>query len=105
MTKCKKCGREIEEISIYPHIDILKSGIDISDIPMEVLEDLPQPHLHTFYRCDKCKYVEALRDIPLLTSDEIKQLKEKGQEVRPTRTIAYWRDWLQKNKKGKSYTG
>ena len=99
MTKCKKCGREIEEISIYPHIDILKVGIDISDIPIEILEDLPQPHLHTFYRCDKCKYVEALRDIPLLTNEEVKHLEENGQIIRPTRTIAYWREWLQKNKK------
>ena len=99
MTHCKKCSKEIEEISIYPHIDILKSGIDIADIPMDVLEDLPKPHLHTFYRCDKCKYVEALRDIPLLTNDEVKYFKGKGQEIRPIRTIAYWREWLQKNKK------
>jgi len=99
MTHCKKCSKEIEEISIYPHIDILKSGIDISDIPMDVLEDLPKPHLHTFYRCDKCKYVEALRDIPLLTNEEVKHLEGTGQVIRPTRTIAYWREWLQKSKK------
>lgn len=100
-TKCKRCGVEIEEKTIYPHIDenLFKSGIDIADIPTEVLEDLPKPHLHQYYRCIKCKFVEALQDIPLLSKEEILYLKSKGREVKPSRTISYWKDWLKNKKK------
>lgn len=103
MTHCKKCGIEIEEISIYPHLDenLFKPGIDIADIPIEVLEDLPKPHLHSFYRCISCKYVEALQDIPLLSKDEELALKNKGYDIKPTRTISHWKEWLKNNKKGK----
>lgn len=98
--KCKRCSIEIEEKSIYPHLDenLFKPGIDIADIPMEVLEDLPKPHLHAFYRCITCKYVDALEDIPLLSKDEEISLKNKGFDIKPTRTISYWKEWL-KNKK------
>ena len=100
-TKCKKCNIEIEEISIYPHLDenLFKPGIDIADIPIEILKDLPKPHLHSFYRCVTCKYVEALQDIPLLSKDEEIALKNKGFDIKPSRTVGYWKEWLKKNKK------
>lgn len=99
MTKCKKCNIVIEEITLYPHIDILKSGIDIADIPIETLEDLPKPHLHQYYKCVKCKYVEALQDITLLSKEEVLFLKNKNIVVKPIITIEYWKEWLKEHKK------
>ena len=102
-TKCKKCNIEIEEISIYPHLDenLFKPGIDIADIPIEILKDLPKPHLHSFYRCVTCKYVEALQDIPLLSKDEEIALKNKGFDIKPSRTVGYWKEWLKEHKSKK----
>ena len=94
-------GLYIEEVTLYPHLDenLFKSGIDITDISIEILEDLPKPHLHQFYRCNKCKFVEALQDITLLTREEILILKNKGIEIKPIKTISYWKEWLKNKKK------
>ncbi len=98
-TICKKCGNYIDGMTVYPHINLLKRGIDISEIPIEIIEELPKPHLHQFYKCDKCNFIEALEDLHLLSEEEHNYSEVRGIKVSPRRTLAYWKEWL--NKQGK----
>lgn len=98
-TICKKCGNYIDGITTYPHINILKKGVDLSEVPIEILEELPKPHLHQYYKCNNCNFIEALDDLRLLSEEEVLYSEAKGNKVNLRRTLAYWKEWL--NKQGK----
>lgn len=100
-TKCSNCNTYIETLTFYPHLkeNFFKSNIDVSSVPIEIMEDLPKSHLHVFYECPKCKRKQALEDITLLEEDEIDKVINKGYTVSEKRTVLYWQEWLKNKEK------
>lgn len=101
-TKCPQCDTYIEFLTFYPHLreHFFKSGIELADIPLEILEEMPKSHLHSYYECSKCKHKTAFAESPLLSDEEVDKLIKDGSLIRPERTISYWQKWL-KSKKNK----
>lgn len=99
MYTCSKCKKEVNELTFYPHITILKKSVDISSIPIEILEDLPQAHLHCFYECKDCKIKYELHEMKLLPDKEVDRLKNSGYTVRDRNTVKFWKEWLSKQGK------
>ena len=99
MYTCPKCNKEIDELTFYPHITIIKKSIDISSIPIEILEDLPRAHLHCFYECKDCKIKYEIYEMKLLSDKEVDISINNGYPVKERNTIRFWKDWL--NKQGK----
>ena len=97
--KCSRCNIELEEIKFYPHINILRKNIDVSNIPIEILEELPTPHLHCYYECTPCKIKYELNEMKLLSDKEVDNLVSRGYSINATKTIRYWKEWLVKYNK------
>ena len=100
-TQCKLCNKKLSDLNYYPHLNnkLFKAGIEACDIPQEILEDMPKSHLHVFYKCEDCKFMMALSDIPLMSDWELDNNLKDGKMITPERTVQYWRNWLEKNKK------
>ena len=100
-TNCPNCKTLIDKLTFYPHLqeNFLKKGVDLSGVPLEIIEDLPKSHLHVYHECQKCKYKIALCEIILIEEDEVDKLKNKGYTVSEKRTVYYWNNWLKENGK------
>ncbi len=98
-TVCNNCKTQIDQITFYPHLieNYFKKGVDLSKIPLEIIEELSKSHLHVYHECPMCKYKLALYEITLLEEDEVDKLLNKGYTVSEKRTVHYWSNWL-KNK-------
>lgn len=98
---CTKCKTPIDQITVYPHLteNYLKKDVVISQVPLEIIEELPKPHLHVYHECPKCRYKIVLYEITLLADDEVDRLLNKGQVVSEKRTILYWQNWLKNKEK------
>ena len=99
---CNNCNIQIEQITVYPHLteNYFKKDINLSKVSLEIIEELPKSHLHTYYECPKCKYKVVLYEITLLEEDEVDKLKNKGYTVSEKRTVLYWSNWLKNKGKG-----
>lgn len=100
-TNCPNCKTLIDKLTFYPHLqeNFLKRRIDLSGVPLEVIEDLPKSHLHVFHECPKCKYKIALCEIGLLEEEEVDNFINKGYTVSEKRTVTYWQNWLKNKEK------
>ncbi len=98
---CKNCNTIIEQIVFYPHLteNYFKKGVDLSGVSLEIIEELPKPHLHVYHECPICKYKIALYEITLLEDDDIDKLCNKGYTISEKRTVHYWQNWLKNKEK------
>ena len=101
MNSCRFCKKVLNQLNFYPHINnnLFKPGTDVSDIPSEMIEDMPKPHLHVYYECKECNYILAENDLPLLNDIEVDNYLKSGKLIDPKRTVEYWKNWLKNNKK------
>lgn len=100
-TNCPNCKTLINKLTFYPHLqeNFLKKGIDLSGVPIEIIEELPKSHLHVYHECPTCKYKIVLYEINLLENDEVDKLIHKGYTVSEKRTVHYWQNWLKNKEK------
>lgn len=98
---CTNCKIQIDQITFYPHLteNYFKKDVVLSSIPLEIMEELPKPHLHVYHECLTCRYKIVLYEILLLEDDEVDKLINKGYTVSEKRTVTYWQNWLKNKEK------
>ncbi len=100
MEKCKFCKKDLTDLKMYPHLstNLFKKGVNTDNIPVEILEDLPNPHLHVYYECKDCNYKLAVDEVKLIGNMEVDNLIKKGIMIKPSKTVEYWKNWLKGKK-------
>lgn len=100
-TICNNCKTQIDQITYYPHLteNYFKKEVDLSRVPLEILEELPKSHVHVYYECPMCKYKIVLCEFTLLEDNAIDRITNKGYTVSEKRTVHYWQNWLKNKEK------
>ena len=98
---CRFCKKILDQLHIYPHISMFKKGLCVDDISQELIDDPIKPHLHVYYECKDCNYKLAENDLSLMSDWELDKSLADGKLIKPEKTVRYWKQWLENNKKTK----